>query len=82
MQTPQASEIEKVILVRPIAVTHQTDTEQRVIELNFNRNGDKTLHITAPNGNHPHPLAPRGYYMLFILNHQGVPSEGKFLELH
>ncbi|MFN0141194.1 MAG: galactose oxidase-like domain-containing protein [Pyrinomonadaceae bacterium] len=26
--------------------------------------------------------APRGYYMLFILNGNGVPSVGKFVHLH
>jgi hypothetical protein len=26
--------------------------------------------------------APRGYYMLFILNDDGVPSEGRFIFLH
>lgn len=81
VETPQASDIEKVVLVRPIAVTHQTDTEQRVVGLTFNREGS-VLHVTAPNGNHPHPMAPRGYYMLFIINNDGVPSVGKFILLH
>ena len=81
IETPQASEISKVVLVRPMAVTHQTDTEQRVIGMTFSRDGD-ILHVTAPNGNHPHPMAPRGYYMLFVINNDGVPSIGKFILLH
>jgi hypothetical protein len=64
-----------------MAVTHQTDTEQRVIGMNVSRSGS-TLTVVAPNGNHPHPLAPRGYYMLFLVNGQGVPSVGKFVWLH
>lgn len=81
VESPQASDIEKVVLVRPMAVTHQTDTEQRVIPLTFTKSGT-TLDVTAPNGRHPHHIAPRGYYMLFILNGNGVPSEGKFVLLH
>lgn len=81
IQTPEATEITKVVLVRPMAVTHQTDTEQRVIELSFIRSGANSLSVTAPNGSPPHALAPSGWYMLFILNGNGVPSEAKFIHL-
>jgi len=63
-----------------MAVTHQTDTEQRVLDLPFRRKGH-VLRAKAPNGHFPHHT-PRGYYMLFILNEKGVPSEGKFILLH
>lgn len=86
--SPQAADIESVVLVRPMAVTHQTDSEQRVIPLQFTTTGT-TLNVTAPNGNHPHAVAPKGYYMLFIVNNQGVPSVAwqnaatkKFILLH
>lgn len=79
--SPQAADDDRVVLVRPMAVTHQTDTEQRVIGMNVSRSGS-TLTVIAPNGNHPHPLAPRGYYMLFLVNGQGVPSVAKFVWLH
>lgn len=79
--TPDVATIEKVVLVRPMAVTHHTDTEQRVIPLEFTK-CDTHLEVTAPNGNHPHYHAIKGHYMLFILNDRDVPSEGKFVELH
>ncbi len=86
--SPQAADIDSVVLVRPMAVTHQTDSEQRVIPLNFTTSGT-TLTVTAPNGNHPHAVAPKGYYMLFIVNNLGVPSVAwqnattkKFILLH
>jgi hypothetical protein len=82
IDTPDALEIGRVVFVRPMAVTHQTDSEQRVIPLRFARTAATTLTATAPNGWHPHAIAPRGYYMLFILNSNGVPSEGKFIYLH
>ncbi|WP_426368146.1 galactose oxidase early set domain-containing protein [Streptomyces sp. E-08] len=80
--TPQADEVAKVVLVRPWAVTHQTDTEQRVPECDFVRTGDQEVTATAPDGGHSHAIAPRGYYMLFVLNGSGTPSMGRFVHLH
>lgn len=82
IQTPNAADIAKVTLVRPMAVTHQTDSEQRVIPLPFSTGGATTLNATAPSPGHPHGLAPKGYYMLFLINSAGVPSEGTFVFLH
>jgi hypothetical protein len=79
--TPNASSIQKVVLVRPMAYTHHTDSEQRVLPLAFSQVDSQTLAVTATD-NHPHPQAPRGYYMLFILNSTGVPSQGQFVYLH
>lgn len=81
IETPNASEVEKVVFVRPMAVTHQTDSEQRVIPLSFTQKGPTVLTVTAPNGWHPHALAPKGWYMLFILDADGVPSKAKFVQL-
>ncbi|MCZ6673503.1 MAG: DUF1929 domain-containing protein [Verrucomicrobia bacterium] len=74
--------ITKVTLVRPMAVTHQTDSEQRVIKVDHLQTGTKTLTATAPNGGHPHALAPKGWYMLFVIDNNGVPSKGEFVFLH
>ena len=81
IHTCQAYEIKKVVLVRPMAPTHNTDSEQRVIQLQFNCAGENCLCAKTPNGWHPHATAPRGYYMLFILNKDGVPSVAKFIRL-
>ena len=80
--TTQASDIAEVVLMRPMAVTHQTDSEQRRIELCFVNTGTNTLEADLPNGRHPHAIAPRGWYMLFVLNSDGVPSKAEFIELH
>ncbi len=82
IKTSQANDIAEVVLMRPMAVTHQTDSEQRRIQLSFTRTGSDTLIADAPNGRHPHAVAPRGWYMLFILNGNGVPSKAEFIELH
>ena len=77
VQTPDAADIQSVVLVRPGAPTHAFDMEQRLVELSFTE-GAGDLTVTAPpNGN----VAPPGYYMLFILNAAGVPSVASFVQL-
>lgn len=82
IKTKDPCAIAKVVLMRPSACTHNTDTEQRAIQCTFAKTGESEITAVAPNGGHPHAMAPRGYYMLFILNAKGVPSEGKFIHLH
>ena len=82
IQTPSPATIGKVVLVRPMAVTHQTDSEQRVIQLPFRTTGAAEVTATAPNGWHPHATAPRGWYMVFLVDQEGVPSVGQFMHLH
>lgn len=88
--TADACDISSVVMVRPMAVTHQTDGEQRILNLSFIASGTTTLSVAAPDGRvypygasggHSHAIAPRGYYMLFILNNNGVPSVAKFIRL-
>ena len=77
VQTPDASTISSVVLVRPGAATHAFDMDQRLVGMNFTA-GNGVLTVTAPpNGN----IAPPGYYMLFVLNSAGVPSVAKFVRL-
>lgn len=82
--SPDASAITKVVLVRPMAVTHQTDSEQKVIEMpNYHDHADPDKIVcTAPDGGHPHSYAQKGHYMMFALNANGVPSEARWIFLH
>jgi Concanavalin A-like lectin/glucanases superfamily/Galactose oxidase-like, Early set domain/Bacterial Ig domain/Carboxypeptidase regulatory-like domain/Kelch motif len=73
--TPDAASIASVSLIRPGAVTHGFDEDQRFLNLSFT-GGMGLLTIQAPaNAN----LAPPGYYMLFIVNNAGVPSVATFV---
>lgn len=84
ISSPEAETITKVVLVRPMAVTHQTDSEQKVIEM-ANRHdhaNPSQILVTAPDSLHPHSNAQKGYYMMFAVNAQGVPSEAKWIYLH
>jgi PKD repeat protein len=77
VQTPDASEIGSVVLVRPGAATHAFDMDQRLIGLTYTAESG-VLNVTAPpTGN----IAPPGYYMLFVLNAAGVPSVARFVRL-
>jgi peroxiredoxin len=76
VSTPDA-DIKSIVLIRPGAVTHSIDMEQRLVGLNFGVVVGGYRAIAPGDGN----LAPPGYYLLFILNHNGVPSEARFVHL-
>ena len=78
MTTPDAAQISKVSLIRLGTVTHHFNSGQRYLSLSFQA-VPGGLTVTAPaNGN----LAPPGYYMLFILNSNGVPSIAPLIQVH
>ncbi len=78
VNTPDAPDIQSVVLIRPGAVTHAFDMDQRLVGLPITQRGTGFLHVKAPaSGN----FAPPGYYLLFILNSKGVPSVARFVRL-
>jgi hypothetical protein len=68
----------KAVLMAPAAVTHANDMSQRHVPLTASVESPGTLTATAPAAPE---LAPPTYYMLFVLNDQGVPSVAKFVRL-
>jgi Domain of unknown function (DUF1929)/Galactose oxidase, central domain len=68
VQSP--AQIAKVSLVRFGSVTHDINMSQRFLPLSFVV-GNASLNITAPRDAN---LAPPGYYMLFLVDSNGVPS--------
>lgn len=77
IETSQATRIASVSLVRPSATTHSRDTEQRLVDVPFSRTGS-SLELLVPGD----PLvAPPGWYMLFVVNDRGVPSEAAWIRL-
>jgi len=75
--TPDAARIESVALVKPGSVTHSFNADQRYVPLSFTASGTAlTVHAPA-NAN----LAPPGYYMLFIVDTNGIPSVAKFVRI-
>jgi N-acetylneuraminic acid mutarotase len=75
--TPDAAAISKVTLIPLASNTHTLDMAQRYLELGFTTgSGQVTANVPA-NGS----LVPPGYYMVFILNSQGVPSIAKIVNI-
>jgi hypothetical protein len=70
VQTPDATGIAKVRLVRLSSVTHSFNMNQRIETLAFTR-ATGGLDVTVPSNRN---LLPPGHYMLFILDGAGVPS--------
>jgi PKD repeat protein len=72
-----ASGITKVALMRPSAVTHAIDMNQRYVPLSFSQSGGQITATAPPSANH----APPGYYMLVVVDGAGVPSVAKWVHL-
>jgi hypothetical protein len=78
IDSPDSNSIDSVVLIRPASVTHHTDSGQRYIKIPIVSRTAASLTVTAPaNAN----IAPPGYYMLFIVNAERVPSVGKFIKI-
>jgi chitodextrinase len=73
--TPDAASITRVSLVRTGSVTHGFDENARATSLSFSQTAGG-LNVNMPSN--PNEVPP-GYYMLFIVNGQGVPSVASFV---
>ncbi|ESQ05711.1 Secreted protein [Streptomyces sp. PVA_94-07] len=75
--TEDAGTITKARLMRPSAVTHTTDVEQRSIDVELKKTEDSVT-ITVPKDP---TLVPPGWYMVFVNNADGTPSEAKWIKV-
>ncbi|MFE7561787.1 galactose oxidase-like domain-containing protein [Kitasatospora sp. NPDC057500] len=65
-------------LVRPSSVTHATDVEQRSVALDVTARTADGVTLTLPaNPN----LLPPGWYMLFVTDAAGTPSEARWIQV-
>ncbi|MGW4228796.1 galactose oxidase-like domain-containing protein [Streptomyces sp. NPDC004980] len=75
--TRHASSVASAKLIRPSAVTHVTDTDQRSVALELDRSPGG-ITVTVPESR---ALVPSGWYMLFVTDDEGTPSEGTWVEI-
>jgi hypothetical protein len=75
--TPDGPSITSAVLIRTGAVTHFFDQNTRFVPVSFQQTSGG-LTLTAPATSN---LAPPGYYMLFVVNSNGVPSIAPFVQL-
>ncbi|MDN5932375.1 MAG: galactose oxidase early set domain-containing protein [Pseudonocardia sp.] len=78
VSTPDPSAITAARLMRPGAVSHTTDTEQRSVALDVTARGDGTLDLAVPE---QETLVPSGYYMLFLVDAEGTPSTSRWVRV-
>lgn len=76
--TPQAGEIKWASIIRPGVTTHSFDNSQRLVDLTIQAQANGQLHVATPD---QPTLAPPGWYMLFIVDHGGVPSIASWIHL-
>ncbi len=74
----------RVVLIRGGSSTHATDFEQRYVEMKWSiqtsTHPDYVLSVEGiPTGRRG--LAPPGWYMLFVVGPNGVPSVGEFVQI-
>ncbi|MFE3324621.1 galactose oxidase-like domain-containing protein [Streptomyces sp. NPDC059176] len=75
--SPRPAEIKTAKLMRPSAVTHVTDVEQRSIALDVKKTADG-FQVTVPKNR---ALVPSGWYMMFVTDDKGTPSEAVWVEI-
>jgi hypothetical protein len=78
VETSGAGPAPKVSLVRLASVTHGFNQDQRQIFLNDAQVTSSGMNVTAPADPN---RCPPGYYMLFVLNSDGVPSMAKIIRV-
>lgn len=81
--TSKADAITSAVLIRPAAVTHSSDPNQREVELPIKNSAgepgvNKTLEVNLTSNDN---IAPPGYYMLFLVNSNGVPSVAQWVHV-
>ena len=76
--SPQASSISRAAMLRSGSSTHAFNSDQRYVEALFTYSVGDHLLVTAP---YDPSIAPPGFYMLFLLDGNGTPSTGSFVQL-
>jgi hypothetical protein len=76
--TSQPNDIVWAELIRAGVTTHAFDNSQRLVDLPISARDQSSLTVDAPA---MPTLAPPGWYMLFIVNRNRVPSTGTWVHL-
>jgi hypothetical protein len=78
LQSPQAGALLWAQLISPGSATHAFDCHQRLVDLPIAAQAGGQLQVQAPAGP---GLAPPGWYMLTVVNHDRVPSTARWVHL-
>jgi len=78
VNTPDSTNISKTVIIRCSSTTHNNNMDQRYVNLMINDVSTNSLKIQSPKNS---TWAPPGYYMLFILDNNRIPSVAKIFRL-
>jgi plastocyanin len=78
VQTTTPAAISEVVLMRPGAVTHAFNHNQRYVGCAITGITAAAVNATAPPDG---AIAPPGHYLLFLLDHDRIPSTGTWIRL-
>jgi hypothetical protein len=73
-----AATIDSVCLIAPGLTTHSFNSTQRLVDVPITTGGPDTLNATIINDR---TVMPPGWYMLFVVDEDGVPSVARWLHL-
>jgi hypothetical protein len=79
IETNEASGIESIALIRPSVTTHCVNVDQRYIGLEFNQINSNILKVSIPTNRN---IILPGYYMLFIVSENKIPSVARFVTVN
>lgn len=77
LDTTEASPLRSAVLVRPAAVSHSSDSNQRLVDLGAVVTPGGAS-VTVPSNRN---LTPPGWYMLFVVDGTGVPSVARWVHV-
>ena len=78
VETTQADRIARVAILRAASVTHGFSSDQRYVGLEFRAENQGRLTVSSPPTAN---IAPPGPYLLFVVNTNNIPSEGRFIHV-
>jgi hypothetical protein len=70
--------IASAVLIRPSAVTHSSDSDQRSVDLAVSHASATGATLTIPAN---HNITPTGWYMLFVRSSDGTPSVARWVHV-
>lgn len=75
---PIGREIDHAVLLRPGTITHHSDFDARYVRLRTTSTSPTTVRVEAPADT---KQTPRGWYMLFLLSNERVPSVAAWVKV-
>src|SRR5215470_3930501 len=78
IKSAQAGNIRWASLIRPCVTTHSFDGSQRLVDLEINSRAGGVVSARVPTSPN---LTPPGWYMLFLVDNDGIPSMANWIRV-